>query len=95
MPKIFYTERDIDDFYARGITSIDVNDNVVLTDLARERMFKVGITPNRIKPNSHPGDSPQEALVHRVKAAVIARVNGQIDTVLLDALIRRILADLK
>ena len=34
MAKIFYTERDIDDLKARGLDSLDVNDNIVLTDLA-------------------------------------------------------------
>ncbi len=95
MPKIFYTERDIDDMFARGVTSIDVHDGVVLTDLARERMFKIGMTPNRVKPNVHPEDNPQEILVHKVKAAVIARLNGQIDPALLDNVIRRVLANMK
>lgn len=95
MPKIFYTERDIDDLNARGATSIDIHDNVVLTDLARERMFKYGITPNRIKPNIHPEDNQQEVLVHRIKAAVISRLPGQIDPILLDTVIRKVIADMK
>ena len=94
MPKIFYTERDIDDLHAKGVTSIDVHDDVVLTDLARERMFKYGMTPNRVKPNSHPEDDPQDVLVHRIKAAVIARLNGQVDQILLETVIRRVLADM-
>ena len=95
MPKIFYTERDIDDLHARGVTSIDVHDGVVLTDLARERMFKYDMTPTRIKPDSHPEDDSQNALIHRIKAAVIARLNGQVDPVLLETVIRRILTDMK
>src|SRR5688572_24995588 len=47
MAKIFYTERDIDDLKARGIDSIDITDNVVLTDLAVERAMKHGIKINR------------------------------------------------
>ena len=43
MAKIFYTERDIDDLKARGLDSIDVADNVVMTDLAVERAMKLGI----------------------------------------------------
>ena len=43
MAKIFYTERDIDDMKARGITSIDVTDNVVLTDLAYEKANRLGM----------------------------------------------------
>lgn len=95
MPKVFYTERDIDDLHARGVISLDVDENVVLTDLARERMFKYSITPNRIKQNNHPEDNPQEVLIHRIKAAVIARLNGQIDPALLDTVIRRVIIDMK
>jgi len=95
MPKIFYTERDIEDLSGRGVTSIDVHDGVVLTDLARERMFKLGMLVNRVKPDVHPEENPQEALIHRVKAAVLARLNSQIDPVLLDKVIRRVLADMK
>ena len=95
MPKIFYTERDIDDLNARGITSIDVHDNVVLTDLARERMLKYGMLPNRIKPNIHVEDNNQEIIIHRIKAAVLARLNGQIDPVLLDTVIRKVMAETK
>ena len=47
MAKTFYTERDIDDLKARGIDSIDVNDNIVLTELAVERAMKHGIKINR------------------------------------------------
>lgn len=47
MAKTFYTERDIDDLKARGIDSIDVNDSIVLTDLAVERAMKYGIKINR------------------------------------------------
>jgi hypothetical protein len=95
MGKIFYTERDIDDLHARGVTSVDVHEGVVLTDLARERMDKYGMVPNRVKPNTHPEDNPDELLVHRIKAAVLARLNGQVDPVLLDTVVRRVFAEMK
>ncbi len=95
MAKIFYTERDIDDLHERGVTSIDVTDDVVLTDLARERMFKYGMLPKRVDPKAHPEDEPQEVLIHRIKAAVLARLNGQVDPVLLDTVIRRVLKEMK
>ncbi len=47
MAKIFYTERDIDDLKARGVESIHVDDNIVLTDLAVERAMKLGIKIQR------------------------------------------------
>ncbi len=43
MPRVFYTERDIEDLAKRGVREIDVNDDVYLTDLARERMEALGI----------------------------------------------------
>ena len=95
MPKIFYTERDIDEFHARGVTSLDIHDGVVLTDLARERMDKYGMLPCRINPDAHPEDGPDEILVHRIKAAVLARLNGKVDPVLLDQVVRRVLAEMK
>lgn len=94
MPKTFYTERDIDDLYARGLTSIDVHDDIVITDLARERMLKYGITANRIKPGKHLEDDPREILIHKIKASVIARLNGQIDPILLDTVIRRVISEM-
>lgn len=104
MAKTFYTERDIDDLYARGVTSLDVDDNIVLTDLARERMFKHGMRVNRLDqknpprppaPPPPPAPVAQEALVQRIKAAVLARLNGQVDPVLLETVIRRVMAEMK
>lgn len=44
MPKVFYTERDIEDMAKQGVTSIVVTDDVVVTDAAREKAPRVGIT---------------------------------------------------
>jgi len=56
MPKTFYTERDVEDLVARGVTSLEVNDDVVLTDLARDRAAEVGLVLEREhdKPPSAP-----------------------------------------
>ena len=112
MPKIFYTERDIDDLKARGITSLDVTDNIVLTDLAVERAMKHEIKLNRVQ-HSAPMASyspsvntyaayPRETnnsinaeLKEKIKAAVLARLNGQVDAALLDAVITKVLAGMK
>ena len=37
MPKEFYTEKDIEDLFKRGIKSLQITDNVVLTELAYEK----------------------------------------------------------
>jgi hypothetical protein len=43
MPKEFYTERDIEDMFKRGILSLQVTDNVVLTELAYEKANRLGM----------------------------------------------------
>ena len=37
MPKEFYTEKDIEDLFQRGVRSLQLNENVVLTELAYEK----------------------------------------------------------
>jgi len=37
MPKEFYTEKDIEDLFQRGIKSLQISENVVLTELAYEK----------------------------------------------------------
>jgi hypothetical protein len=54
MAKIFYTERDIDDMRARGVTSVDITDNVVITDLAVERAMRYDMKINRADSASAP-----------------------------------------
>lgn len=43
MAKVFYTERDIEDLARQGVTSLSVTDDVVVTDLAREKARRLGI----------------------------------------------------
>lgn len=43
MARTFYTERDIEDMAKRGVTEIQVDDSVYITDVAREMMDKLGI----------------------------------------------------
>ncbi len=43
MARVFYTEQDIQDLAKRGVKEIELNDDVYLTDLARERMESLGI----------------------------------------------------
>lgn len=55
MPKEFYTEKDIEDMVKRGILSLEINDNVVLTDLAYEKANRLGMRLLRDKPDNPPG----------------------------------------
>jgi hypothetical protein len=43
MAKTFYTERDIEDLAAKGVKSLAVTEDMVLTDLAREKARRLGV----------------------------------------------------
>ena len=54
MPKEFYTERDIEDMVKRGINSLRVDENVVLTELAYEKAGRLGMQLVKDKPVEPP-----------------------------------------
>ena len=54
MPKEFYTERDIEDLVKRGVLSLDVNENCVLTELAYEKANRLGMKLIRSQPDNPP-----------------------------------------
>ncbi len=56
MPKVFYTERDIEDLYHSGVTSLVVNDDIVVTDLGREKARKLGV--ELLKEYDQPSSAP-------------------------------------
>lgn len=127
MPKQFYSANDIEDMFKSGIMSLEVNDNVVLTEMAYEKARSVGMNLVRDKPDnppsapvrpylsqkqvqrsampvaapvipppSHPGGPTAGAheeinLQQRIRDAVIARLGAQVDSNLLDVIIRRVL----
>ena len=94
MPKTFYTERDVIDLVARGLTTLEVNDDVVLTDLARDEALKRGLRRVKSAPPAAPAAADEtEALIHRVKAAVLARLGEQVDAQLLDSVVTRVVKD--
>ena len=43
MPKQFYTEKDIEDLVQRGVKSLQVTEDVVLTGLAYEKARRLGL----------------------------------------------------
>jgi hypothetical protein len=94
MPKTFYTERDIVDLAGRGVTSLEVNDDVVLTDAARDEALKRGVRLVR-SANVQSEDQDQAELVHRVKAAVIARLGDPVDAETLNAVVNKVVKGMK
>jgi hypothetical protein len=112
MPKIFYTERDIDELNARGVKAIDVTENVVITDSALERAMRYEIKVNRVESSSAPkatlsssvnlvaayprSESSSDAdLKLKIKSAVLAKLDGQVDAAILEAVVSRVVASLK
>ena len=111
MAKIFYTERDIDDMHARGVNSLDITENMVITDLALERAMRHGMKINRHDHSSpkatfspsvnlvaaypHESSPVDEGLKSQIKSAVLAKLGGQVDMALLDAVISRVVSSIK
>jgi hypothetical protein len=55
MPKQFYTEKDIEDLFQSGQKSLQVTDEVVLTELAFERARRLGMQLISDRPDNPPG----------------------------------------
>jgi hypothetical protein len=116
MAKTFYTEHDIEDMVKRGVQSLVLSDDVVLTELAYEKAGRLGLklvhpidTPpsapvrpyiaqqthgaSTSSPTATGSNSviPRADLKQRVKDAVVARLGSQVDAVLLDTIIDRVL----
>ena len=56
MTKQFYTERDIEDLTARGVFTLTIGDNVVLTELAFEKAQVLGV--KLVQPQPLPPAAP-------------------------------------
>ncbi len=54
MAKEFYTEKDVEDLVKRGVLSLEVNDDCVLTDLAYEKANRLGLKLIRSRPENPP-----------------------------------------
>ena len=75
MPKEFFTERDIEDMVKRGILSLKVDENVVLTELAYEKANRLGIQLIRTQADNPPSAPvrpylSKQAVQHPAPAAV-------------------------
>jgi hypothetical protein len=117
MPKEFYTERDIEDLFKRGTTSLEVDEDIVLTELAFEKAQRLGL--KLISRNSKPPSAPERPYLsklpspaaqlpansaaistpspvqtdirQKIKDAVNAKLGNQVDPILLDSIITRVL----
>ncbi|MFN2144103.1 MAG: hypothetical protein ACK2T7_02065 [Anaerolineales bacterium] len=71
MPKIFYTERDIEDLFNSGVTSLVVNDDIVVTDLGREKAMKLGF--DLVREYDQPPSAPIRPYITEKKSPSAAK----------------------
>lgn len=64
MPKTFYTERDIEDLSKRGVISLLEDDEVVLTDLARDKAMRLGI--ELVREHERPPSAPERPYITKL-----------------------------
>ena len=64
--KQFYTVRDIEDMHAAGVVDIETHDDVVLTDVAREKAIALGMHLTPVEPAT---DGQQGPALPRMAAA--------------------------
>ena len=105
MAKVFYTERDIEDLARQGVTSLNITDDVVVTDLAREKARRLGIqllterdtrlasssgTPAHSASPPSAAPKPAPPSGSDLEARVYNAVKGKLDGQVDDALLRTI-----
>jgi hypothetical protein len=71
MAKEFYTEKDIEDICKSGVMSLDVHENVVLTELAYEKARRLGMKLVRDTPD-HPPAAPVRPYISQRQVAKAA-----------------------
>ena len=71
MPKEFYTERDIEDMFKRGVMSLNISENVVLTELAYEKANRLGLQLLRSQPDNPPS-APVRPYLAQKNAVTVA-----------------------
>jgi len=70
MPKTFYTERDIEDLARQGITALEVDDDIVLTDLARDKAMRLGV--ELIRAHDKPPAAPERPYIAKQYAKPVS-----------------------
>ena len=78
MPKTFYTERDIEDLASRGVISLAVDDDIVLTDLARDKAMRLGI--ELLSEHDLPPSAPERPYIAKIVSPSAAANPRQVDT---------------
>ncbi len=70
MPKKFFTERDIEDLFSRGVSTLEIDDNTVLTELAYERAGRLGL--HLVQAHENPPSAPVRPYIAQTPVATPA-----------------------
>ena len=76
MPKEFYTERDIEDMVKRGVMSLNVTENVVLTELAYEKANRLGMQLSRSQPDNPPSAPVRPYIAQKTNQPISGVLNN-------------------
>ncbi len=104
--RLIFTAQEVECYIQKGVSKIKIHSSVTLTDAAREFLRKAGIrlipftddSPKLLQEikNTSPANSyTDEALFNQIKSAVLARINGRVDEQLLDAILRKVLSEVR
>jgi len=77
MPKTFYTERDIEDLARAGQSSLVLDDDTVLTELAWEKAKRLGFT--LVQPYQTPPSAPLRPYLSQTPASAPAAAPASSD----------------
>ncbi len=69
MSKEFFTERDIEDLFKRGTISLEVSDDIVLTELAFEKAQSLGL--KLITKNAKPPSAPERPYIAKMPSPAV------------------------
>jgi hypothetical protein len=90
--KKIYTARDIETLASQGVKELEITNDVIITDVARERAEKLGLRLKRLK-GVGGRYAPEADLRQEVRKAVIAQLGLVPEN--LDAVIDRVLHEMK
>jgi hypothetical protein len=76
MQKEFYTERDIEDMFKRGVMSLNVTENVVLTELAYEKAKRLGMQLVHSLPDNPPSAPVRPYIAQKTGPAALTALNS-------------------
>jgi hypothetical protein len=71
MPKQFLTEHDIEDMVKSGLMTLELTDQIVLTDLAYEKANRLGMRLVRERPDNPPSAPVRPYISQKTTAAPV------------------------